>query len=105
MHKAVCDVLQLDGVEGKVSLFCGYVYKGIPSAKIDSNSKEGTIVASVILRRNEVEAGLEYMFHLCLYYNCYLFYEGNIGPTTVYARLRGGLIYYSLLLQLPWRME
>jgi len=91
LHKAICDPIKDDGTEGKVSLFCGYIYKGIPDKKVDSECLEGTLVFSIICRRDEAEAGLEIMFYACMYYECFLLFEGNVGPVMTLARLKGWL--------------
>lgn len=89
LYKVVGDPIKDDGTEGKVSLFCGYVYKGLPDKSLDVNCMQTTIVASIICRRDESEAGLYICFYFAMYYNAYFLFEGNIGPTMTLARLMG----------------
>jgi hypothetical protein len=89
LYKVFGDPLKDDGEEGKESIFVGYVYKGTPSKDLDPNSMKSTIVASILCRRNEVEAGIEICFYFAMYYNAMALFEGNVGPINTLARLKG----------------
>lgn len=89
LYKVILDPIKDDGKEGELPSLCvAAVHKGFAANNLDKNSEIDNIVAWVVLRREEVEAGAIIAFQLAIFYNAYLLFEGNVGPIMTLARMK-----------------
>lgn len=90
LYKVILDPIKDDGPGTKdalPSLLAAAVHKGFAADSLDPKSEIDNIVATAVLRRDEVEAGVIIAFQFALFYNAYLLFEGNVGPIMTVARM------------------